>query len=235
MPLLFSFPALKCLPVRRMQTGYRLYEQGDWVWCPELAGETGMDCGERGNAMQLNITARHMELTDGLRSHIEKELKKLERHFHKEAEIQVTLCVEKYRHIAEVSCNVGGHVLQSKEETKDMYQSVDRSIESVGKQFKRFKSKHWEGKGKSGLQDEHFMEVSAAGTEGEEQPSGSSRPRIIRSPKYAVKPMSVDEAAMQMDLLDKDFIVYTDSTSEQVNVLYRRKDGNLGLIEPIYE
>ncbi|NOY54048.1 MAG: ribosome-associated translation inhibitor RaiA [Deltaproteobacteria bacterium] len=187
--------------------------------------------------MQLNITARHMELTDGLRSHIEKELKKLQRHFHKEAEVQVTLCVEKYRHIAEVSCNVGGHLLQSKEETKDMYQSVDRSIESVGKQFKRFKSKHWDGKGKSGLPDEALIQDPAAGAEGEELEQGfnPSKPRIIRSRKYAVKPMSVDEAALQMDLLDKDFIVYTDSTSEEVNVLYRRKDGNLGLIEPVYE
>jgi len=187
--------------------------------------------------MQLNITARHMELTEGLRSHIEKELKKLERHFHKEAEIQVTLCVEKYRHIAEVSCNVGGHLLQSKEETKDMYQSVDRSIESVGEQFKRFKSKHWDGKGKSGLPDEALVQapVPGRGAEGQEQDSPASKPWIIRSRKYAVKPMSVDEAALQIDLLDQDFIVYTDSMSEEVNVLYRRKDGNLGLIEPVYE
>jgi len=184
--------------------------------------------------MQLNITARHMELTDGLRSHIEKELKKLERHFHKEAEIQVTLCVEKYRHIAEVSCNVGGHLLQAKEETKDMYQSVDRSIESVGKQFKRFKSKHWDGKGKTGLPDEAPTRTPIVPAEGGKQ-DDVSKPRIIRSRKYAVKPMSVDEAALQMDLLDQDFIVYTDSRSEEVNVLYRRKDGNLGLIEPVYE
>jgi putative sigma-54 modulation protein len=185
--------------------------------------------------MQLNITARHMELTDGLRTHIEKELKKLERHFHKEAEIQVTLCVEKYRHISEVSCNVGGHVLQSKEETKDMYQSVDRSIESIGKQFKRFKSKHWAGKGKGGLSDENFVAVGEEPSVAASPTPETSKPRIIRAQKYAVKPMSVDEAAMQMDLLDKDFIVYTDSVSEQVNVLYRRKDGNLGLIEPVYE
>lgn len=185
--------------------------------------------------MQINITARHMDLTDGLRGHIEKELNKLQRHFHKEADIQVTLSVEKYRHIAEVSCNVGGHLFQASEETKDMYQSVDRAIESVSERYKKFKAKQWSSKGKSGRNDEVMQrEMSQIqGTASDER--RKSRPRIIPARKYAVKPMSVDEAAMQMDLLDQDFIVYTDSSTEQVNVLYRRNDGDFGLIEPIYE
>ncbi len=185
--------------------------------------------------MQLNITARHMDLTDGLRGHIEKELKKLQRHFHKEADIQVRLRVEKYRHIAEVSCNVGGSVLQASEETKDMYQSVDRAIESIGQRYKKFKSKNWSGKGKTRLNDESIKLVSPEAKEEKKTSKPKQKPRIIRSRKYAVKPMSVDEAAMQMDLLENDFIVYTDSKTDQVNVLYRRKDGNLGLIVPIYE
>lgn len=183
--------------------------------------------------MQLNITARHMELTDGIREHIENELKKLERHFHKETDIQVTLRVEKYRHIAEVSCNVGGHIIQAAEETKDMYQSVDRAIVSVGERYKRFKSKRWSGKGKPGLNEETIQSVLPEPDIPVE--TGGSKPKIFPTRRYAVKPMSVEEAAMQMDLLDQDFIVYTDSKTEQVNVLYRRKDGNLGLIEPVYE
>ena len=178
--------------------------------------------------MQLTITARRMELTDGLRRHIEQEFKKLERHFHKEAEIQVTLRVEKYRHAAEVTCDVGGAVFQAREETKDMYRSVDRAVESVVEQYKRFKSKHWGGKGR-GARNE--ADRSAAAAEASERP----RPRIIPARKYAVKPMSVEEAAMQMDVLGQDFIVYTDSKTNAVNVLYRRKDGDLGLIEPVYE
>jgi len=190
---------------------------------------------EGGEAMQLNITARHMELTDGLREHIEKELKKLQRHFHKEADVQVTLRVEKYRHIAEVSCNVGGNVLQANEETKDMYQSVDRAIESVGERYKKFKSKHWSSKGKTSLNDDTMQSVASEPEHMELPDDGGNKPRIIPARRYAVKPMSVDEASMQMELLDQDFIVYTDSRTDQVNVLYRRKDGDLGLIEPIYE
>ena len=178
--------------------------------------------------MQVSITARHMELTDGLRRHIEKELKKLERQFHKEAEIQITLRVEKYRHAAEVTCDVGGAVFQAREETKDMYQSVDRAVESLAEQYKRFKSKHWGAKGK-GVRNETDRGASAAETR------GPTRPRIIPARKYAVKPMSVEEAAMQMEVLGQDFIVYTDSNTNAVNVLYRRKDGDLGLIEPVYE
>ncbi len=185
--------------------------------------------------MQLSITARHMELTEGLRGHIEKELKKLQRHFHQEADIQVRLYVEKYRHTAEVSCTVAGHLFQSSEETKDMYQSVDRAIESVGQRYKRFKSKHWSGKGKAGLNNETMQMASLNPDEGKGNATRTGKPRIIRAQKYAVKPMSVDEAAMQIEVLGQEFIVYTDSKTEQVNVLYRRSDGNLGLIEPIYE
>ncbi len=185
--------------------------------------------------MQVHITARHMELTDGLRGHVEKELQKLQRHFHKETDVQVTLCVEKYRHKAEVSCNVGGHTFKASEETKDMYQSVDRAIEGIGQQYKKFKAKHWSGKGKSSLSADAEMRGDGARWVGEREAPEVAGRRIIRSRGYAAKPMSVDEAAMQMELLDKDFIVYTDSRTEQVNVLYRRKDGNLGLIEPVHE
>ncbi len=185
--------------------------------------------------MQVHITARHMELTDGLRGHVEKELQKLRRHFQKETEVHVTLCVEKYRHKAEVSCNVGGHIFKVSEETKDMYQSVDRAIEGIGQQYRKFKAKHWSGKGKTGLNTDTGMGEDGARWVSESDGQESATPRIIRSREYAAKPMSVDEAAMQMALLDKDFIVYTDSRTEQVNVLYRRKDGNLGLIEPVHE
>ncbi len=185
--------------------------------------------------MQFSITARHMELTEGLRGHIEKELKKLQRHFNKESDIQVTLCVEKYRHTAEVTCHVDGNVFQAAEETKDMYQSLDRAIERIRQRYKKFKSKHWSGKGKSGWNDESSVSVHEEAPAEEGIGTTGGKPKIIRARKYAVKPMSVDEAAMQMDLLEKDFIVYTDSASEEVHVLYRRKDGNLGLIEPVYE
>jgi len=185
--------------------------------------------------MQLNITARHMELTDGLRAHIEKELGKLKRHFHKEAETQVTLTVEKYRHTAEVTCNVGGQVFNAAEETKDMYHSVDRAIESVRQRYKKFKSKNWSGKGRPGLGAEMERSVPAEFGGNDAVAARNRKPRIVKANKYAVKPMSADEAAMQMDLLEKDFIVYTDAASDQVNVLYRMKDGNLGLIEPSYE
>jgi putative sigma-54 modulation protein len=194
-----------------------------------------VDLRKEGGTMQLNITARHMELTEGLRGHIEKELKKLQRHFHKGADIQVRLHVEKYRHTAEVSCNVGGHLFQSTEETKDMYQSVDRAIESLGERYKRYKSKHWSSKGKAGLNDEALQMTSPDPEEEKESATRAGTPRIIRAQKYAVKPMSEEEAAMQMEVLGQEFIVYTDSKTEQVNVLYRRSDGNFGLIEPIYE
>jgi len=112
---------------------------------------------------------------------------------------------------------------------------VDRAIESIGQRYKKFTTKNWSGKGKTRLNEEAAKPAAPKPAEQKKTGRAKAKPRIIRSRKYAPKPMSTDEAAMQLDLLENDFIVYTDSKTDQVHVLYRRKDGNLGLIVPVYE
>ena len=134
------------------------------------------------------------------------------------------LSVEKFRHIAEVNIIGDRLSINSKEETEDMYSAIDMVLDKLEKQIKKNKQKIRErrpGKGKS----KTVVRAEAATTDEDLEPTV-----MIKNIEY--KPMDVDEAIMQMDLLDNNFLVFTNSRSERVNVLYRRKDGNYGLIQP---
>jgi putative sigma-54 modulation protein len=134
----------------------------------------------------------------------------------------VTITVEKYRHKVEVLMKANGVLIQAEGITGDVYSSIDEVTEKLERQVKRYKEKldsHRKGEGKSGVMTAEAI-VPETG-------------KIIKNKRFELKPMSPDEAAMQMDLLDKDFFVFTNDSSGNINVIYRRKDGNFGLIEPV--
>ncbi len=175
--------------------------------------------------MEVIVRSRNIDITDGLRDHVEKKIGKLQKFFDQIQEAQVTLNVEKGRHIVEVTVPVSGMILRGQEESEDMYASVDLVVEKLEKQIdkyktrleKRFRSNN--GKSKS---------VSSTMT----APDDTEEERVVKIKQFIVKPMQVDEAIMQMNLVGHDFFVFFNSESEGINVVYRRKDGNYGLIEP---
>jgi putative sigma-54 modulation protein len=179
--------------------------------------------------MQVAVTFRHMESSEPLRSYAEEKLPRVKKYIDEPVEAQVVLSVEKkIRHKAEVTLAAKGITIKAAEQTEDMYAAIDGVLDKLERQLKRYKDKIKRHKPLTGRERQMAKTVFAAQSIDE----GHPEPVIIKSNTFQVKPMSVEEAVMQMDLLEKDFLVFTDSNSAEINVVYRRKDGNYGLIVP---
>ncbi|MBI5182668.1 MAG: ribosome-associated translation inhibitor RaiA [Nitrospirae bacterium] len=178
--------------------------------------------------MQVIINGRQMDVTDALRNYAESKVKKIEKYLPDTTEAVVTLSVQKYRHNAEILIKVNGLLIQAEEETEEMYSAIDKVMDKIERQVKRYKEK---------LHDKHHKSsgenIKASPAQQDVVEDEGSLPKIIKTKRFALKPMLPDEAVMQMDLLHKDFFVFTNAADNIVNVIYRRKDGNIGLIEPI--
>jgi putative sigma-54 modulation protein len=181
--------------------------------------------------MQVNITFRNMFATDALRNHVQDKLRKVvDKYLDKVTEAHVTLSLERYLHHADINLHAGHFHVRGKEKSEDMYASIDMAIDKIERQLKKHKERlknhrpaHVHAHGPVRVRYEVF---SAA------EDDFGMRPEVIRSDEFLAKPMSVEEALMQMDLLNNDFLVFTRPESIEVNVIYRRKDGNFGLIAP---
>jgi putative sigma-54 modulation protein len=178
--------------------------------------------------MQISTTFRHMDSSDALKRYAEEKLEKVQKFIDEPIVAQVILTVEKIRHIAEVTINAKGITIKASEETNDMYAALDAVIDKIERQLRRYKERIKEHKPAS-ESSERKVRKTVLTAESIDQ---RQQPVIVKSDTFSIKPMSVEEAVMQMDLLHKEFLVYTDSTTEGINVIYRRKDGNYGLIEP---
>ena len=173
--------------------------------------------------MNIIVTGRHLEITPALKNYVEKKIKRFNRYLSNISEAVVTIRVEKYRHKVEVLLKVNGVLIQAEGITGEVYSSIDEVAEKLGRQIKKYKEKlvsHRKSEGKT-------SEIAAEGS------SAAEAGRIIKNKRFELKPMNPDEAVMQMDLLDKNFFVFTNDTSGDINVIYRRRDGNFGLIEPV--
>jgi putative sigma-54 modulation protein len=180
--------------------------------------------------MQVNITFRNMFATDALRNHVQEKLNKVvEKYLDKVTEVHVTLSLERYLHHADINLHAGAFHVRGKEKSEDMYASIDMAIDKIERQVKKHKERlkthrpaHIHANGPVRVRYEIFSAKEEDGLE----------PEVVRSNEFLAKPMSVEEALMQMDLLNNDFLVFTPPNSTDVNVVYRRKDGNFGLIAP---
>jgi len=177
--------------------------------------------------MKIIFKGKHIEVTDAMRNYIEKRLSKIERHFDHILEVIVTLSVEKSRQIIEVTLQTNRTLIRAEEETGDMYASIDKVADKLERQIKKYKEKYFQkphpGTEKTGLTNK---EIDTGDNESDKIA------KIVKTKRFAIKPMSVEEAAMQMDLLGHNFFVFANDNTNKVNVLYKRKDGNFGLIEP---
>lgn len=176
--------------------------------------------------MKVIFYGKNIEVTGALKEYITEKIGKIERYFDNAAiEAQVSLEVDKERHIIEVTAYVDGLILRGEEETGDMYASIDGVVEKLERQIRKYKTrihrKLREKNGRAGLN----LDLDFGPDEEEE-------PRVVKTKRYAIKPMSVEEAIMQMNLIGHDFFVFHNAGTDEVNVVYKRKDGNYGLIEP---
>ncbi len=178
--------------------------------------------------MQVMTTFRHMEQSEALKAYVEEKLERVNKYIDEPISAQVYFSVEKIRHIVEIVITGRGITTKASEATNDMYAAVDMVLDKIERQLKRYKEKlkdHKPGSSSNG------RTVSKKILKAESLES-SPEPVVITTKTETAKPMAVEEAVMQMDLLHKDFLVFTDAGSGEINVLYRRKDGNFGLIEP---
>lgn len=174
--------------------------------------------------MNITVNGRQVEITPALRSYAEEKIGKFDRYLSNITDAVVTLSVQKYRHKAEVLIRANGHLIQSESTTDELYSAIDEVSDKLDRQIKKFKEKV----------SAHRKTESVKSIEStpEAVESGEEMGVIIKRKSFDMKPMQADEAAMTMEMLGKDFFVFTNAESSQINVLYKRTDGNYGLIEP---
>ena len=181
--------------------------------------------------MQTIVTFRHMDATDSLRKYVEEKVARMKKYLNKPIEANVVLSVEKHRHIAEINLVANRTVTNGREVTDNMYSSIDLVMDKIERQLRKHKEK---------LKGHKTVNLSEKNLSGRlnvlapESFESDEEPTIIQSDNFSIKPMSVEEASMQLELSNCEFWVFMNASSEKVNVLYRRKDGNYGLIEPDY-
>ena len=171
--------------------------------------------------MRILISGKNLEVSSYLREVVEKKMGKLERFFPSSAEAHVMLSVEKNRHIVEITIPHQGRVIRCEEISGDMYASIDIALDKLDRQIRKHRTSL-----KKGLREDAFAPPPP---EDEAEDAG---PRIVRVKRFQIKPMSEEEAILQMALVGHSFYVFENARTGKVNVLYSRKDGNLGLIEP---
>lgn len=173
--------------------------------------------------MRYIISGKNIDVTEGLKEAIYEKIGKLERYFTSDTEVHVTFSVEKERQKIEVTIPMKGNIIRAEQESTDMYVSIDLVEEIIERQLRRYKNKIVEKK-QSGIGlNQAFIE--------EEIPDNEEI-EIIRSKRFAVKPMDAEEACVQMELLGHDFYVFRNAETDEVNVVYKRKKNSYGLIEP---
>ncbi len=179
--------------------------------------------------MQVHITFRNLEASDALKNYVQSKVEHVvSKYLDKVTEAKATLSLERYLHHADITIHSGHFYIRGKERCEDMYASIDLAVDKIERQLKRYKEKlkshkpaHVSAEGPVRIR----YEVFAA------NPEGGEPAQVIRTEEFLAKPMSVEEAVMQMDLMNNDFLVFTNNRSNAINVVYRRRDGNYGLID----
>lgn len=180
--------------------------------------------------MQTSVTFKNLDPSDHLKAYVQNKLNKLDKLLDNPAEANVVLSVEKIRHIAEIKITGDRLNINCREKTNDMYSSIDLAMDKLEAQIKKNKQKI---KSHRSVSRSDFRETPADMDASADPSAEETIEPQIRIQTIDFKPMDVEEASMQIELVPDNFIVFTNSRTDQVNVLYRRKDGDLGLIQPL--
>ena len=173
--------------------------------------------------MRYTISGKNIDITPGLKNAVENKLSKLERYFSPDTEAQVTLSVEKGRQKIEVTIPIKGTIIRAEQDSDDMYVSIDLVEEIIERQIKKYKTKIIDKKQSAAAFSDAFIQEEA------EQEEAI---KIVKTKRFAMKPMDPEEACLQMELLGHSFYMFLNSETDEINVVYKRKANTYGLIEP---
>jgi len=176
--------------------------------------------------MKFVITGRNINVTPGLKSMIEEKIGKLECYLTDDTEVTVTLSVQKDLHKIEVTIPTKDGFIRAEEGSPDMYASIDMVEDTLERQLRRLKTKLMAKKQTSSIFKEAFAEVEDV---------DDDDIKIVKTKRFGIKPMSAEEACLQMEMLGHSFYVFCNADTDDVNVVYKRKDGSFGLIEPTFD
>ncbi len=185
--------------------------------------------------MNVEIVGRNLNITAGLRAFTEDRLGRLERVLDRPIEAHVVLWIEKRRHVAEIQVRSPNSNLSGSEETNDLYLSIGEVVDKLERQALKHKEKIQDHRHRKGHRDPESaadIEARARRLSGDEDPATPQVPRVIRSRRGRLKPMSVEDALLEFEATDDEVIVFRDSSTERMSVMFRRGDGNIGLIDP---
>lgn len=191
--------------------------------------------------MQIIVTGKNISLSDSLKDYAEKKLSSIKKYFDHILEINVTLSVDEVKDpakskICEVTVWANGIVLRAKKASEDLYASIDMVADKIERQVKKYKDKLKDTPRRMQAKQEKLAvhKVIQFSNENDKQEGENkpATPRIIRSGTFPMKPMFADEAAQQLQLSNQNFFVFANAETNQINVIYKRSDGNFGLIEP---
>ena len=177
--------------------------------------------------MDITVTFRHMEPIESLKLYAEEKISKINKYLDSPLEAHIVLTVEKFRHQADVAVSVNGTLIKGVEETGDMYSAIDQVMDKIEKQVKRHLSKIRSRRSENKKSENRSMREEA-----DETAALAQEDPVIEVEKMIAKPMDPEEAAMQLNLSKQDFLVFRNAKTMEINVIYRRGDGNLRLIEP---
>ncbi len=173
--------------------------------------------------MKIQYKSRNLEISDAMKEYFNKKISKLERLVNDEdGEVEVRFSKVRQLYTVEVTLKMRSIIVRAEEKTKDFYACVDNAVNNLERRLKRFKERF------RTLKREKAVEAAQESVTAEEE----NKEKVVKVKKFELRPMSVDEAMIQLDMLDHEFFVFRNAEDDQINVLYRRKDGNYGLIVP---
>ncbi len=173
--------------------------------------------------MNYMISGKNIDVTEGLKQAVYDKLGRLEKFFNEDTNAQVTFSVEKERQKIEVTIPMKGHIIRAEQVSDDMYVSIDMVVEIIERQVTRYKKRIIDQEQDAAFFQNQFLE---------EEDESDDDISIIRSKRFAVKPMYPEDACVQMELLGHSFYVFRNAETDEVNVVYKRKGNTYGLIEP---
>ncbi len=179
-------------------------------------------------AMKIAVKGKNLDITPALRGYAEKKVSKFSKFFGSEEQVvaDFSLRIEREMHIAELTINLKGLVLRGESRTNDMYASIDEAVDKIERQWNKYKTRI-----QRKIQGPKISEALQTGTDSS-QLKDEKTFKVVKQKRFSLKPMDAEEAIMQMELLGHDFFVFTNMGTNEVNVVYKRRDGNYGLIEP---
>ncbi len=193
--------------------------------------------------MKFSVTFRKMDPTDAIKQYTEEKVKKIKRFFPDPINAKVVLALERYQHRADVTITLhNGLVLKGQNISDDMYSSIDLAMSKIEKQVRRYKDKIRSHKPAQGPKIPFRVDVIEEEIEAQSEPEAAPvvvpdetisdlMSKVVRSDEHTAQPMSVEEAVMQLNLMNNAFLVFTNADNQSINVIYRRNDGNYGLID----